>query len=162
MKRKGGLTVGEVADRSGIAVSAVHFYERKGLISSARNDANHRRYSPTVLRKIAIIQVAQRAGIPLREIADAMDFLPPEEKVTVKHWEKLSTRWTEELDERIARLQRLRDGMAGCIGCGCLSMDTCKLVNPDDKIGANGPGPRYLEEDAPQWGAAISGHPQPV
>lgn len=149
MKRRGGLTVGEVAERSGIAVSAVHFYERKGLIASERNDANHRRYSPTVLRKIAIIQVAQRAGIPLREIADAMDFLPPEAKVTVRHWEVLSTRWTEELDDRIARLQRLRDGMAGCIGCGCLSMATCKLVNPDDKIGANGPGPRYLEENAP-------------
>lgn len=148
MKRKGGLTVGEVAERSGIAVSAVHFYERKGLIASVRNDANHRRYSATVLRKIAVIQVAQRAGIPLREVAAAMDFLPPEEKVTVKHWEKLSTQWTQELDDRIVRLQRLRDGMAGCIGCGCLSMDVCKLVNPDDEIGANGPGPRYLEEDA--------------
>lgn len=150
MNRQGGLTVGEVAARSGIAVSAVHFYERKGLISSVRNSANHRRYSPTVLRKIAIIQVAQRAGIPLREIAGAMDFLPPEAKVTVRHWEKLSSRWTEELDDRIARLQRLRDGMAACIGCGCLSLKTCKLVNPDDRIGANGPGPRYLEEDAPE------------
>lgn len=149
MRTKGGLTVGEVAARSGIAVSAVHFYERKGLIACARNDANHRRYSPTVLRKIAIIQVAQRAGIPLKEIAEAMNFMPSEAKVTVKHWEKLSTLWTDELDNRIARLQRLRDGMAGCIGCGCLSMDTCKLVNPDDHIGENGPGPRYLEEDAP-------------
>ena len=149
MRRRGGLTVGEVAERSGIAVSAVHFYERKGLIASVRNNANHRRYSPTVLRKIAIIQVAQRAGIPLKEIADAMDFLPPEAKVTVSHWEALSRHWTDELDNRIARLQRLRDGMAGCIGCGCLSMDTCKLVNPDDFIGENGPGPRYLEEDAP-------------
>jgi MerR family redox-sensitive transcriptional activator SoxR len=148
MVAKGGLTVGQVAERSGIAVSAVHFYERKGLIAADRNDANHRRYSPTVLRKIAIIQVAQRAGIPLRDVAEAMAFLPPEAKVTVRHWEKLSTRWTEDLDDRIARLQRLRDGMAGCIGCGCLSMDTCKLVNPDDEIGANGPGPRYLEEDA--------------
>lgn len=149
MKRKGGLTVGDVAERSDVAVSAVHFYERKGLIASVRNDANHRRYSPTVLRKIAIIQVAQRAGISLREISAAMDFLPTEEKVTVKHWETLSTQWTQDLDDRIARLQRLRDGMAGCIGCGCLSMDTCNLVNPDDEIGANGPGPRYLEEDAP-------------
>ena len=120
MSRQGGLTVGEVAARSGIAVSAVHFYERKGLISSVRNSANHRRYSTTVLRNIAIIQVAQRAGIPLREIAAAMDFLPPEAKVTVRHWEKLSARWTGE------------------------------LVNPDDRIDANGPGPRYLEEDAPE------------
>lgn len=149
MIRKGGLTVGEVATRSGIAVSAVHFYERKGLIASVRNSANHRRYSPTVLRKIAIIQVAQKVGIPLKEIAEAMRFLPQEAKVTVKHWEALSTRWTDELDDRIARLQRLRDGMAGCIGCGCLSMDTCELVNSEDHIGRNGPGPRYLEEDAP-------------
>ncbi|MBO9452050.1 redox-sensitive transcriptional activator SoxR [Tropicibacter sp. R16_0] len=149
MKRTGGLTVGDVAERSGIAVSAVHFYERKGLITSERNEANHRRYSATVLRRIAIIQVAQRVGIPLREIADAMDFLPSDTKVTVKDWEKLSTRWTADLDDRIARLQRLRDGMAGCIGCGCLSMDSCHLVNPGDQIGANGPGPRYLEEDAP-------------
>ncbi len=78
-----------------------------------------------------------------------MNFLPPGETVTVKHWEKLSTKWTNKLDDRIARLQRLRDGMAGCVGCGCLSIDVCKLVNPDDEIGANGPGPRYLEEDAP-------------
>ncbi|KIC07520.1 hypothetical protein RA19_23425 [Leisingera sp. ANG-M1] len=150
MKRIGGLTVGEVAERSGIAVSAVHFYERKGLISSERNDVNHRRYPPTVLRKIAVIQVAQRAGIPLREIGQAMAFLPAEAKVTARHWETLSSRWTAELDDRIARLQRLRDGMASCIGCGCLSMDTCHLFNPDDVIGANGPGPRFLEEDAPE------------
>lgn len=150
MKRKGGLTVGDVAERSGIAVSAVHFYERKNLISSIRNDANHRRYSPTVLRRIAIIQVAQRAGIPLRDIAEAMAFLPSDAKVTVKHWEKLSRQWTDDLEARITRLQRLRDGMSGCIGCGCLSMDSCKLVNPDDVIGGNGPGPRYLEEDAPE------------
>ncbi|WP_166415525.1 redox-sensitive transcriptional activator SoxR [Cochlodiniinecator piscidefendens] len=151
MHNKGGLSVGDVAERSGIAVSAVHFYERKGLIGSLRNSANHRRYSPTVLRKIAIIQVAQRAGVPLREIGQAMEFLPVEAKVTVKHWEKLSSRWTEELDDRIARLQRLRDGMAGCIGCGCLSIDVCKLVNPDDQMGKNGPGPRFLEEDAADY-----------
>lgn len=149
MDRIGGLTVGEVAQRSGIAVSAIHFYERKGLISSSRNKANHRRYSPTVLRKIAIIQVAQRAGVPLREIAEAMAFLPPEAKVTVDHWEQLSTNWAAELDDRIARLQRLRKLMDGCIGCGCLSLSTCKLLNPDDVIGQNGPGPRFLEEDAP-------------
>ncbi|MEM9633685.1 MAG: redox-sensitive transcriptional activator SoxR [Pseudomonadota bacterium] len=150
MNRKGGLTVGEVAQRSGIAVSAIHFYERKGLISSSRNSANHRRYSATVLRKIAIIQVAQRAGVPLREIAEAMSFLPPEEKVTVAHWEQLSSNWASELDARIVRLQRLRKLMDGCIGCGCLSLNTCKLLNPDDEIGKNGPGPRFLEEDAPE------------
>lgn len=148
MKNREGLTVGEVAARSGLAVSAIHFYERKGLIMSERNSANHRRYSPTVLRKIAVIQVAQRAGISLKDIAKAMDFLPSDAKVTVAHWERLSTQWTEALNDRIARLQRLRDGLARCIGCGCLSMDACHLFNPDDMIGMNGPGPRYLEEDA--------------
>ncbi len=150
MKRKEGLTVGEVAERSGIAVSAVHFYERKGLISSERNRSNHRRYSANVLRKIAIVQVAQRAGIPLREIAEAMAFLPPEAKVTLEDWDHLAKSWRNQLDDRIARLQRLRDGMHSCIGCGCLSLTTCALVNPDDIIGANGPGARYLEEDAPE------------
>ena len=149
MDRIGGLAVGEVAQRSGIAVSAIHFYERKGLISSSRNSANHRRYSPVVLRKIAIIQVAQRAGVPLREIAEAISFLPPDAKVTVEDWEQLSSNWATQLDDRIARLQRLRKLMDGCIGCGCLSLGKCKLLNPDDMIGANGPGPRFLEEDAP-------------
>lgn len=151
MKVRDGLTVGEVANRSGLAVSAIHFYERQGLIASSRNSANHRRYSATVLRKLAVIQVAQRAGVPLREIADAMSFLPPEGNITAKHWEKLSTKWKDELEDRIARLQRLRDGLAGCIGCGCLSIKVCRLVNPDDIIGRNGSGPRYLEEDAPDY-----------
>jgi MerR family redox-sensitive transcriptional activator SoxR len=147
MKRKDGLTVGDVAERSGMAVSAVHFYERKGLIRSARNAANHRRYSPTVLRKLAIIRVAQRAGIPLQEVADAMAFLPAEEKVTVKDWEILSQQWHDDLTDRIDRLVRLRDSMASCIGCGCLSMDACALFNPDDELAKEGPGPRKLEGD---------------
>lgn len=148
-KNHTGLAVGEVAERSGLSVSAIHFYERKGLIASSRTSANHRRYSATVLRKLAVIQVAQRAGVPLKEIADAMSFLPPEGKITAKHWEKLSSKWKKELDDRIARLERLRNGLAGCIGCGCLSIEVCQLVNPEDIIGLNGSGPRYLEEDAP-------------
>ncbi len=143
-----GLTVGEVAKRSGIAVSAIHFYERKGLIHSTRTSTNHRRYAPSVLRKISVIQVAQRAGIPLREIAEAMSFLPPESMIKLNDWELLSRQWQEQLDDRIARLQRLRDGMSACIGCGCLSMEKCHLLNPDDIIGKKGAGPRYLEEDA--------------
>lgn len=152
MKRKDGLTVGDVAERSGIAVSAVHFYERKGLIRSARNSANHRRYSPTVLRKIAIIRVAQRAGVPLQEVADAMAFLPAEGKVTADDWATLSRQWTDELNDRIDRLTRLRDNMAGCIGCGCLSMEACRLVNPGDALADEGPGPRKLDpaEAAPE------------
>jgi MerR family redox-sensitive transcriptional activator SoxR len=152
----GGLTVGEVSERSGIAVSAIHFYERKGLVHSDRTSANHRRYAPSVLRKIAVIQVAQRAGISLKEIAEAMAFLPPEAKIQQRDWARLSARWTEQLDDRISRLQRLRDGMAECIGCGCLSMKRCNLLNPKDEIGENGKGPRFLEEDAHLFKKAYS------
>lgn len=142
------LSVGEVAERSGVAVSAVHFYERQGLIQSKRNGSNHRRYSAWVLRRIAVIQVAQRAGIPLKEIRDAFRTLPSDTRMTAEDWAALSAAWKSGLDERIARLTRLRDQIAGCIGCGCLSMDKCALFNPDDIIGKNGSGPRYLEEDA--------------
>lgn len=149
MALKAGLSVGKIAERSGIAVSAVHFYERKGLVFSDRDGANHRRYDRATLRRISVIQVAQRAGIPLKEVAQAFSALPDNDRITAKHWDRLATQWTADLDDRIARLQRLRNGMSGCIGCGCLSMKDCKLVNPDDIIGKNGPGPRYLEEDAP-------------
>ncbi len=145
-----GLSVGQVAERSGLAVSAIHFYENKGLVHSWRTSANHRRYSAAVLRRLAVIQVAQRAGVPLRDIANALATLPDDSKVTRKDWEKLSSHWAAELDDRIARLQRLRSNMGTCIGCGCLSLDTCQLINPDDQIAQNGPGPRYLEEDAPE------------
>ncbi len=145
-----GLSVGQVAERSGLAVSAIHFYESKGLIHSWRTGANHRRYSAAVLRRLAVIQVAQRAGVPLRDIANALATLPDDSKVTRSDWETLSRHWAAELDDRIARLQRLRTNMGACIGCGCLSLDMCQLVNPDDEISKNGPGPRYLEEDAPE------------
>ncbi|WP_083841570.1 redox-sensitive transcriptional activator SoxR [Pseudovibrio sp. FO-BEG1] len=139
-----GLTVGQVAERSGIAVSAVHFYEEKGLITSWRNNANHRRYSAAVLRKIAVIKAAQKLGVPLKEIKAAMDQLPNEKKISAGDWAKLSTWWQKDLDNRIAELQDLREGLNECIGCGCLSMTDCHLLNPEDKMKSQGPGAHLL------------------
>ncbi|KZL27868.1 redox-sensitive transcriptional activator SoxR [Pseudovibrio sp. WM33] len=139
-----GLTVGQVAERSGIAVSAVHFYEEKGLISSWRNNANHRRYSAAVLRKIAVIKAAQKLGVSLKEIKAAMDQLPNEKKISAADWAKLSTWWQQDLDNRIAELQDLRAGLDECIGCGCLSLTDCHLLNPEDKLGSDGAGAHLL------------------
>jgi MerR family transcriptional regulator, redox-sensitive transcriptional activator SoxR len=141
------LTVGEVAARSGVAVSAVHFYEAEGLIRSWRNAGNHRRYGRDVLRRIAIIKVAQRAGITLKEIAGAFSTLPDGRTPNRQDWERLSAAWHADLNDRIARLTRLRDRLSGCIGCGCLSVDRCPLQNPYDALGREGSGPRLLEED---------------
>lgn len=139
-----GLTVGQVAERSGIAVSAVHFYEEKGLISSWRNNANHRRYSAAVLRKIAVIKAAQKLGVSLKEIRTAMDQLPNEKKISAADWAKLSTWWQRDLDNRIAELQDLRAGLNECIGCGCLSLTDCHLLNPEDKLSSDGAGAHLL------------------
>ncbi len=139
------LSVGEVAERSGIAVSTLHFYETKGLIHSQRNRGNQRRYPRSILRRVAVIKVAQRTGIPLSEIADALSVLPHDRPVTSLDWRKLSEIWHRQLDERIARLTKLRDQLDGCIGCGCLSMQECPLRNPLDELAAEGPGPRLLE-----------------
>lgn len=141
------LTVGEVAARSGVAVSAVHFYEAEGLIRSWRNAGNHRRYGRDVLRRIAIIKVAQRAGITLKEIAGAFSTLPDGRTPNRQDWERLSAAWHADLNDRIARLTRLRDRLSGCIGCGCLSVDRCPLQNPYDALGRDGSGPRLLEQD---------------
>lgn len=141
------LSVGEVAERSGVAVSTLHFYETKGLIRSQRNRGNQRRYPRNILRRVAVIKVAQRTGIPLAEIADALSVLPHDRPLTVKDWQKLSETWRIQLDERIARLTRLRNQLDGCIGCGCLSMQECPLRNPWDTLAAEGPGPRLLEPD---------------
>lgn len=138
------LSVGEVAARSGAAVSAIHFYESEGLISSRRNAANHRRYDRDVLRRIAIIKVAQRAGVPLREIAAAFSTLPEQRVPNRADWEKLSAVWHSDLEARIKSLSDLRDRLSGCIGCGCLSVDKCPLYNPDDKLAKDGAGPRLL------------------
>lgn len=139
------LTVGEVARRSGVAVSALHFYESKGLIKSWRNAGNQRRYARDVLRRVALIKVAQRTGIPLAAIRKALKTLPGERTPTAEDWKKLSAGWRVELNDRIERLIRLRDQLDGCIGCGCLSLGICPLRNPHDNLGKQGPGPRILD-----------------
>lgn len=141
------LTVGEVAERSGVAVSTLHFYESKGLIKSWRTAGNQRRYARDVLRRVGIIKVAQRTGIPLAEIREALDTLPNGRTPNARDWAKLSARWREDLDGRIEQLTLLRDRLEGCIGCGCLSMDSCPLRNPEDVAGGRGSGPQYLVSD---------------
>ncbi len=140
------LTVGQVAERSGVAVSTLHFYEAKGLIASRRNASNHRRYPREVLRRVAVIRVAQRAGIPLAEIRAALESLPNERTPTAADWKQLSAQWQADLDARIAHLTELRDQLGDCIGCGCLSVETCPLRNPWDELGGSGPGPRLLSD----------------
>lgn len=147
MSGKSELSVGEVARRSGVAVSALHFYEAKGLISSRRNAGNQRRYSRHVLRRVAVIKVAQRAGIPLERIRKAFSALPDDHAPSRSDWAEMSALWTSELDARIDRLVKLRDNLTGCIGCGCLSIDTCPLRNPQDILGEKGPGPRLLDPE---------------
>lgn len=139
------LSVGEVAARSGVAVSTVHFYESRGLIGSIRTPGNQRRYTPGVLRYIAVIKVAQRAGVPLDEVREALGDYRPEVRVTAAQWRSVASRWRASLEDRIARLQRLRDELDQCIGCGCLSLKDCPLRNPQDSLAAQGPGPQILE-----------------
>jgi MerR family redox-sensitive transcriptional activator SoxR len=139
------LSVGEVAARSGVAVSAVHFYEAKGLIRSRRNRGNQRRYPREVLRLVAVIKVAQRIGIPLAMIRNALATLPHGRTPTAADWRKLSANWKRGLDERIEKMMQLRDSLTGCIGCGCLSLKVCPLRNPLDRLGEEGPGPRLLD-----------------
>jgi len=139
------LSVGEVARRSGVAVSTIHFYEAKGLIGSWRSQGNQRRYPRAVLRWIAVIKVAQRAGVPLATIREALQALPKGVAPTAEDWAKMSAGWRGELDQRIQRLTALRDQLDGCIGCGCLSIRTCPLRNPGDELSGQGPGPRLLD-----------------
>lgn len=143
---KSELSVGELSQRSGVAVSALHFYERQGLISSRRTAGNQRRYKRATLRRVALIRIAQRVGIPLAEINHALAGLPDGRTPTQKDWEQLSKQWRAELDERILRLQQLRDDFTDCIGCGCLSLRRCALTNMHDELGEHGPGPRRLIE----------------
>ncbi|CAM3675995.1 redox-sensitive transcriptional activator SoxR [Isoptericola cucumis] len=143
------LTVGEVAARSGVAVSALHFYERRGLISSRRTSGNQRRYRRDVLRRVSFIRVSQRVGIPLARISEALATLPADRAPNVRDWERLSRAWRTDLDARIEQLQRLRDDLTDCIGCGCLSLSRCVLANPKDALGQDGPGPRRLLVDEP-------------
>lgn len=138
------LTVGQLSARSGAAVSALHFYEAKGLISSRRTSGNQRRYHRDTLRRVAFVRAAQRVGIPLATIREALAELPEERTPTHEDWARLSQTWRTELDERIRQLHRLRDHLADCIGCGCLSLETCVLSNPDDSVGASLTGSRLL------------------
>lgn len=141
------LTVGEVAARSGVAVSALHFYEAKGLIHCGRNAGNQRRYTRDVLRRVSLIKVAQRVGIPLAEIREALDRLPQGEVATTQDWIHMSKAWRVDLDERIERMTRLRDQLTTCIGCGCLSIRECPLRNPMDVMGLKGAGPQILDPE---------------
>ncbi len=137
------LGIGEVAARSGLAVSALHFYESKGLIRAARSAGNQRRYPRSILRRVAFIRIAQRVGIPLAAIADALQALPAERTPTVADWRRLSRGWKDELDARILALTQLRDQLDGCIGCGCLSLKACPLRNAQDALSQEGPGPHF-------------------
>ncbi|MGF7009114.1 redox-sensitive transcriptional activator SoxR [Aminobacter sp. BE322] len=138
------LTVGEVARRSGVAVSALHFYETRGLIQSHRTAGNQRRYSRDVLRRVAVIRIAQEVGISLADIAATLATLPDGRTPTREDWSLLSTAWRHDLDHRIEQLKKLRDGLTDCIGCGCMSIDRCPLRNREDRLARQGPGPRRL------------------
>ena len=138
-------TVGRVAQRCGVRVSALHFYERKGLISSWRNAGNQRRYKADVVRRVAVIKAAQKMGISLDEIREAFASLPESRTPNARDWARLSRFWRKDLDARIAYLERLRDHLTGCIGCGCLSMSNCPLYNEDDKLAEEGSGPVILD-----------------
>ncbi|MEZ7004687.1 redox-sensitive transcriptional activator SoxR [Streptomyces sp. AD55] len=140
------LTVGQLAARSGAAVSALHFYESKGLITSRRTSGNQRRFSRDALRRVAFVRAAQRVGIPLATVREALAELPEERTPTRDDWARLSRAWRYELDERIRQLNRLRDHLTDCIGCGCLSLDSCVLSNPDDVFGERRSGSRLLAE----------------
>lgn len=139
------LTPGQLSERSGVAVSALHFYEREGLISSRRTSGNQRRYRRDTLRRVAFVRISQRVGIPLADIREALAALPEGRTPTRKDWARLSAEWHSELESRIEQLVRLRDNLTDCIGCGCLSLNSCTIVNGHDKLGAEGPGARNLD-----------------
>jgi MerR family redox-sensitive transcriptional activator SoxR len=143
------LTIGEVSRRSGVASSALRFYEERGLITSIRHGSGHRRYPRHVLRRIAFIVFAQRVGLTLDEIGHELERLPPHGVPTRRDWARLSRGWATRIDERIAELERLKAGLTECIGCGCLSLDRCRLTNPGDRAAGLGPGPRFWLGDAP-------------
>ncbi|HEY0520246.1 MAG TPA: redox-sensitive transcriptional activator SoxR [Ilumatobacteraceae bacterium] len=142
------FSVGELANRAGVATSALRFYEDHGLIHSERNSSGHRRYRADALRRVAFIRVAQRIGLSLAEISDALGELPSRRTPTRDDWNRLSVRWLPRIDEQIAALELLRDRLDGCIGCGCLSLDTCALYNTGDRAASRGAGARYLLGDA--------------
>jgi len=138
------LTIGELSARSGVAPSALRFYEQQGLIRSTRTGGNQRRYDRAELRRVSFIRIAQQVGVSLERISKALESLPDNRTPTKADWERLSRQWRKDLDERITLLERLRDKLTGCIGCGCLSLQSCTLNNPDDVVAQEGPGPRKL------------------
>jgi MerR family transcriptional regulator, redox-sensitive transcriptional activator SoxR len=138
------LTIGDLAARSGVAQSALRYYERLGLIHSQRTSGNQRRYDPSQLRRVAFVRIAAQVGLSLDDIRAALDSLPDSRTPTKTDWERLSRTWRGRIDEQIGLLQRLRDNLTGCIGCGCLSLKTCRLYNSDDHLAAEGPGPRRV------------------
>ncbi|HEK1688345.1 TPA: redox-sensitive transcriptional activator SoxR [Pseudomonas putida] len=142
------LSVGQLAARSGVAVTALHFYESKGLIHSTRNNGNQRRFERAMLRRVAVIKMAQRLGVPLAQVAEALDTLPKGHTPTAEDWQRFSARWREDLTQRIEELMMLRDQLDGCIGCGCMSLKECPLRNHHDRLAEEGPGPHPLGADA--------------
>jgi len=145
------LTIGELAERAGVATSAIRFYESRGLLSSARTTGNQRRYERSTLRRVAFIRTAQRVGLTLEEIGEALATLPERRTPTKADWHRLSQAWRPRLDEQIRRLELLRDRLDGCIGCGCLSLRSCALTNPGDDLSDLGPGAVLLDPDKRPW-----------
>jgi MerR family redox-sensitive transcriptional activator SoxR len=153
------MTIGEVAKRSGVRTSALRYYDEIGLISSERAGSGHRRYPRPVLRRIAFIVFAQKVGLSLEEIGEALAKLPPDRAPNRRDWSRLSSTWTGRIDDRIAELERLKHGLTECIGCGCLSLARCKLANPHDAAASRGPGPRYWLGD--KRAEAVAQSPKP-
>ena len=149
MRRDDLLPIGEVARRSGLATSAIRFYEAEGLISATRSASGQRRFARHTLRRLAFIRAAQRVGLSLGDVAGSLRVLPADRAPTKAEWAKVSRAWRRHLDDRIVDLERLRDDLTGCIGCGCLSLKSCRLYNPDDAASVNGAGPRFLLGDDP-------------
>ena len=145
-----GLSIGELSARSGVATSALRFYEAEGLIHARRTSGNQRRYERAILRRVALIQAGRAAGISLERIGAALDTLPSRRTPTRRDWERLSLGWRDEIDRQIETLQALRGRLTSCIGCGCLSIDACALLNPGDEAGTSGPGAHYLRRDSPR------------
>jgi MerR family transcriptional regulator, redox-sensitive transcriptional activator SoxR len=140
------LPIGVVSDRTGVAPSALRFYETEGLITSERSEGNQRRYHPATIRRISFIRVSQQLGLSLDEIRDALASLPDNRTPNERDWSRLARDWRPRIDAQIGMLERLRDRLDGCIGCGCLSLRHCRLINPDDELGSHGPGPRTIIE----------------
>lgn len=141
------LTIGALSERTGVSQSALRFYEAQGLIHASRSGGGQRRYEREAIRRVSFIRIAQQVGLSLDEIREAMSQLPGNRTPNAKDWERISASWRPRIDHQIAMLERLRDRLHGCIGCGCLSLKICKLANPDDTAGSHGPGPRYIIED---------------